>query len=157
MYILGIDPALVRLGWGIISQNGSQIKYINSGICTTKNDMPIYKRLSYISEHITKLIDTYKPSVVAMEETFINMNATSSIKLSYVRGAIMALIGKYDLPFYEYKPNLIKKTVVGVGHADKDQILYLMNIIVSGTPDSINSDEADALAIAYTCLVQNRF
>lgn len=157
MHVLGIDPALTKLGWGIISQNGSQIKYINSGVCITKNDAPIYKRLSHISEHITKIIDTYKPSIVAMEETFINMNATSSIKLSYVRGAIMALIGKYDLPFYEYKPNLIKKTVVGAGHADKDQVLYLMNIIISGTLDLKNSDEADALAVAYTCLVQNRF
>lgn len=157
MRILGIDPALTRLGWGVITQKGSQIHFVNSGVCITTTNTPIHKRLSDINAHISEVLDTYKPSIVAMEDTFINMNAVSSTKLNYVRGAIMSLIGKYDLPFYEYKPNLVKKTVVGTGHADKEQVAHLIKIIVSGTYDLNTSDEADALAVAYTCLVHNKF
>lgn len=153
MNILGIDPALTKLGWGVITQKGSQICFVDSGTYITKNDTPIHKRLANITDHITKILDTYKPSLVAMEDSFINMNAVSSTKLNYVRGAIMSLIGKYDLPFYEYKPNLVKKTVVGTGHADKEQIAHLIKIIISGNYQLSTLDEADALAVAYTCLV----
>jgi crossover junction endodeoxyribonuclease RuvC len=68
----------------------------------------------------------------------------------------MSLIGRFDKPYFEYKPNLIKKTVVGVGHAEKDQVTHMIKLIISGTPDLKNSDEADALAVAYTCSVFTR-
>ncbi len=153
MKILGIDPALASLGWGIIKLDSPKINYIASGAVKTKPSQLIHKRLSYIRSSIEHVIEVYKPDFIAMEETFINMNANSSLKLGYVRGAVMSLIGMYDTPYFEYKPNLIKKTVAGVGHAEKHQMAHMIQLIISGTPILKNLDEVDALAVAYTCSV----
>lgn len=153
MKILGIDPALTCLGWGLIKLNSPKINYVASGFVKTKPTELMHKRLSYIVDVIQNIIETYNPDLIAMEETFINKNATSSLKLGYVRGAVMSLIGKLDKPYFEYTPNLIKKTVVGVGHAEKHQMAHMIKLIISGTPDLQNLDEVDALAVAYTCSV----
>jgi crossover junction endodeoxyribonuclease RuvC len=153
MKILGIDPALTRLGWGVIQCDPPRVRYIGSGIVKTDSKDPMQKRLHTLSGSIEQIINLHRPDLVAMEETFINMNANSSLKLGYVRGALMSLIGKYDLPFFEYKPNAIKKAVVGVGHAEKDQVLHMIKIILTAAPHLEYFDEADALAVAYTCSV----
>jgi crossover junction endodeoxyribonuclease RuvC len=153
MRILGIDPALTCLGWGVIQLDGSKINYINSGTIKTKAATKMHLRLANIAENIEQIIDLYKPDAISLEETFVNMNAGSSLKLAYVRGALMAIIGKTDLPFYEYAPNKIKKTIVGAGHAEKEQLKHMVKIIISGNIGDISFDESDALAIAYTCLV----
>lgn len=154
MKILGIDPALTSLGWGVIKLEGSKTSYLASGVIKTDSTSLMHKRLSYIVEKVENLIELYKPDQVAMEETFVNMNAVSSSKLSYVRGAIMSLIGKYEsMPYFEYKPNLVKKTVVGVGHAEKHQLAHMIKLIISSTPPLKSLDEVDALAVAYTCSV----
>lgn len=150
MIILGIDPALASLGWGVISDDGTKLKYLASGLIKTKADELIQNRLAYIANSLEKIIDEYKPSLISMEETFINSNAVSSLKLGYVRGAIIALIGRRNINFSEFKPNLIKKTVVGVGHAEKAQIVHMIKILLPGSSNIKNFDEADALAIAYT-------
>lgn len=159
MVILGIDPALTKLGWGVVEFNNSQVNYIDSGIIKSDNKQQIYLRLSYINQQISSIIDKYAPSVVSMEETFININATSSLKLAYVRGVIMSVVGINNLPFYEYKPNHIKKTLAGSGHADKVQIRNMIPLVISGIDNSVikNFDENDALAIAYTCSVNFNF
>jgi crossover junction endodeoxyribonuclease RuvC len=157
MKILGIDPALASLGYGVIINQPPKITYLTSGTIITKPSQLMHKRLAIICEEIEGLIDLHKPDAIAMEETFINNNPTTSLKLGYVRGAIMALIGRYDIPFFEYKPNLIKKTVVGVGHAEKEQIIHMVKIILSGAHTTeLKSDAADALAVAYTCLVHSQ-
>lgn len=148
--ILGIDPALASLGWGVISDEGSKLKYVASGLVKTLASELIQNRLACITSSLEEIIDTHKPSLIAMEETFINSNAVSSLKLGYVRGAIMALIGRRNINFSEFKPNLIKKTVVGVGHAEKAQIVHMIKILLPGSSNIKNFDEADALAIAYT-------
>ncbi len=153
MKILGIDPALTLLGWGVIETFPPKINYIASGAIKTNSNNQLHKRLTHISNEIELIIEKHKPDLIAMEETFININAVSSLKLAFVRGAIMSLIGKYDKPYFEYKPNLIKKTIVGVGHANKDQVEHMVKLIISGTPELKTSDEADALATAYTCSV----
>lgn len=153
--ILGIDPALTKLGYGLIINEAPKIRYVASGVISTAASTPIHKRLYYISSEIEKLLDLYKPDKIAMEETFMNTNAASSLKLGYVRGALMSLFGGQDTPYFEYKPNLIKKTLVGVGHADKDQVIHMIKIVLSGAPEKLSSDEADALAVAYTCLVHS--
>lgn len=150
MIILGIDPALASLGWGVISDDGTKLKYLASGLIKTKADELIQNRLAYIANSLEKIINEYKPSLISMEETFVNSNAVSSLKLAYVRGAIMALIGRRNINFSEFKPNLIKKTVVGVGHAEKAQIVHMIKILLPGSSNIKNFDEADALAIAYT-------
>jgi crossover junction endodeoxyribonuclease RuvC len=153
MKILGIDPALTQLGWGVIECNLVKPQYIASGVIKTTTKYSIPYRLHLIFDSIEKIINLHKPDFLSMEETFINMNATSSLKLGYVRGVIMLLVGKYQLPFFEYKPTVIKKTVSCSGHADKKQVENMMKIILSEVPHLEYFDEADALAIAYTCLV----
>lgn len=153
MKILGIDPALSSLGWGVLSVYNSKIIYIDSATVTTKSVTPIHNRLWKIVNEIEKVIEIHKPQAISMEETFMNINANSSLKLGYVRGALMSVIGKSHLPFYEYKPNKVKKTIVGVGHADKEQVKHMIKIMISGIKGSISLDESDALAVAYTCLV----
>ncbi|NRB10331.1 MAG: crossover junction endodeoxyribonuclease RuvC [Rickettsiaceae bacterium] len=155
MKILGIDPALVSLGWGIITDEASKIKYIDSGLIKTSSEQQIHKRLAFIVSSIENIINLHQPDIFAMEETFVNKNANSSLKLGFARGAVMSLIGKHDLPFYEYKPNLIKKTVVGTGHAEKEQLQHMIQIILSGLKKQVSLDETDALAAAYTCYVLN--
>ncbi|MCP5369813.1 MAG: crossover junction endodeoxyribonuclease RuvC [Rickettsiaceae bacterium] len=151
MRILGIDPALTTLGWGIIEARSPRIGFISSGLIKTKTDKELYQRLSHITTGIRSVINQYQPEAVAMEITFLNNNAASSLKLAYVRGAIMTIIGELQLPYYEYSPNQIKKTLVGLGHAQKEQIKYMLKVILAGFNNSISLDEADALAAAYTC------
>ena len=153
MKILGIDPALTCLGWGIIKSNSPKIEYIDSGLVKTQSKDLMIDRLAFITSSIEGIIDLYKPDAIAMEETFINKNPISSLKLGYVRGAIMASIGKTKLPYSEFLPNKIKKTIVGAGHAEKAQVKHMVKMIISGINTDISYDEADALAIAYTCLV----
>ena len=150
MKILGIDPALNSLGWGLIEIKSPKIYYVNSGLLKTKSTEPMPQRLGFISSKLREIITIYQPDAVAMEITFLNNNAVSSLKLAYVRGAIMSIIGELNLPYNEYSPNQIKKTIVGSGHADKHQVKTMIQIVLSGKFEEISFDEADALAVAYT-------
>ena len=152
MVILGIDPSLTSMGWGVINSS-KPLQYLASGVIKTKSTELIQKRLAFISLELREIIKKYMPNIVAMEETFVNMNNASSLKLGYVRGAVMALIGECEIPFQEFKPNTVKKTVVGYGHSDKNQVLQMIQLLLPGTRHLSNFDEADALAVAYTCSV----
>ncbi len=153
MIILGIDPSLTCLGWGVIRKEKAAFKYLDSGTITTKPNEIMPYRLATIDNHLAQIISLYKPEKIALEETFVNNNAVSSLKLGFVRGAIMSLVGRCRIEFCEYKPNTIKKTVAGAGHAEKAQVLHMIKLLLLASPPlSISSyDEADALAIAYTC------
>ncbi len=153
MIILGIDPSLTCLGWGVIRIEKSGYKYLDSGTITTKASELMPDRLALIDSHLAQIITLYNPQKIALEETFVNSNAVSSLKLGYVRGAIMSLVGRHRIEFCEYKPNTVKKTVVGAGHAEKAQVLHMIKLLLLASPPlAISSyDEADALAIAYTC------
>ena len=109
--ILGIDPGLNKLGWGVLSKsNDGSVRYVASGVIATNTKNPIYLRLAYIQKEIAKITQEYSLSKICMEETFVNNNAVSSMKLCYVRGCVMALVGVLGKEFFEYKPNMIKKT-----------------------------------------------
>jgi crossover junction endodeoxyribonuclease RuvC len=149
LVILGIDPSLAGMGWGVIDI--APLKYLASGVIKTKSTEPMHKRLALITASLQKVIMQYQPVVVAMEETFVNMNSVSSLKLGYARGAVMSLIGGYDIAFQEFKPNVIKKSVVGYGHAEKNQVLQMIKLLLPGASTISNFDEADALAVAYVC------
>lgn len=151
MIILGIDPALVNVGWGVICYNNAQLKYVASGVINTNANIALHYRLAAIANKIEQVIVEYKPDIVALEETFINTNAISSLKLGYARGAIMSVIGKLDLEMREFKPNMIKKTITGRGHADKQQIVRMVKTLFPDIVHLTRFDEADALAIAYAC------
>ncbi|KKB96134.1 Crossover junction endodeoxyribonuclease RuvC [Candidatus Arcanobacter lacustris] len=153
MIIIGIDPSLLNTGWGIISSEGSRLVYIASGTIKTKNNQNIQYRLEDIHDRLSEIILQYKPNSAAMEESFVNKNPSSSLKLAHARGAIMLTMAKLKLDLTEYAPTLVKKTVVGVGRAEKSQIEAMVRILLPrSTPDSEHA--ADALAV---CICHSRY
>jgi len=155
MRILGIDPALTKLGYGIIEIKDNRINYVHSGLITTTPKETMPQRLAKISEDLSNIITVWQPAALAMEETFVNKNPTTSLKLAMVRGVIMALAGGLGFELYEFKPNAIKKALVGSGHAEKEQIKRMAELLITGVQKLNSFDEADALAVAYTYHVHN--
>lgn len=144
--ILGIDPGLQHTGWGAIQVYGNALRFIHCGtIHSSKGTLA--ERLLTLHQGITEVIDRYHPTTVAIEETFVNTNAKSSLLLGHARGALMLAASLAGLPVYEYAATLVKKTVVGVGRAEKNQVSMMVKQLLPGasfdTPDA-----ADALAVA---------
>jgi crossover junction endodeoxyribonuclease RuvC len=154
MIILGIDPGIDNVGYGIVKFNNySSIDYIASGLIKTHSDNFLHQRLGIIAQAIEEIITQFTPKAIGMEKVFINKNALSSMKLSHARGAIMSVIGKTNIYFEEVAPNTAKKILTGHGHADKNQVMYMITKIVSNIKNKITHDESDALAIAYALSV----
>ncbi len=147
MKILGIDPGLQKTGWGIVQSKGSALTFIASGTIRTQAQLPLYARLAIIDDGLGKAIALWKPDVAAVEETFMNDNAASALKLGQARGVAVLAPARAGLEVYEYAANLVKKSVVGTGHAAKEQVGLMIRTLLpkSGT---IPADEADALAVA---------
>jgi crossover junction endodeoxyribonuclease RuvC len=145
--ILGIDPGLVSTGYGLISLEGNRLSFIASGTITTSNAEPLPKRLCTIYNALDAVLLAHTPDEAAIEETFVNKNALSSLMLGHARGAAMLAVSLHNLPLMEYAATLVKKSVVGTGRAEKDQVLHMVKRIL---PDAQcnNSHEADALAVA---------
>ena len=154
MIIIGIDPGIQYTGWGVIRKRGSLsgTEYIASGRVATNNKFPLPERLAHIGEELERILDIYRPELAALEETFVNKNSLSSLKLAHARGAIMLTVARNKIPLQEFAPNKVKKTVVGSGHANKDQISYMIKLLMPQAKPQ-NADEADALAIAYCCMM----
>ncbi len=145
--ILGIDPGLSNTGWGLINVDGSRLSYISSGVVVTNPKDPIALRLQKIHQGLTKVLEIYKPEQAAIEEVFLNSNAASSLKLGHARGVAILAVALTGIDIQEYAARLVKKSVVGVGNASKEQIAamvkYLLPSASPATPDA-----ADALAVA---------
>lgn len=152
MRVIGIDPGLNNIGWAILEQISNSIVYIASGKLVTKSCETKSQRLGFISVEIEKIITEYGPLLAAVEETFINVNAQSSISLSQARGAILSSIGRLSIDLIELAPNKIKKTIVGNGRAEKEQVQKMLKLVIPKVTFN-SSDEADAIAIAYCALV----
>ncbi len=147
MIIIGIDPGLIKTGWGVINKVNNQIKYINSGTIFTDAKLPIGERLLNIYQNIDKLIKTYQPEHFSIEETFVNNNPVSSLKLGHARGVAILSASMNNIPVFEYSPNLIKKTLTGAGKAQKQQMVAMVKYIFPGI-EIKTEDEADSLCIA---------
>ena len=148
MKILGIDPGLTKTGWGLISSINNNLSFIDSGTIYTNPKQPIHERISYIHQNIMEMVAKYQPNHAAIEETFINTNPLSSLKLGHARGAIMLSLSlNQGLEIFEYSTTAVKKAVVGVGRADKNQVGAMIKYLL---PKSLakTEDEADALAVA---------
>lgn len=147
--IIGFDPGLRRTGWGIIESDGVRLVYIASGVITPPTDDDLAYRLSSLFEEATSVIQRFRPSEAAVEETFVNENPRSTLKLGQARGAVLLAPARLGLKVAEYTPNLIKKSVTGTGHAEKQQIQAMISFLL---PKAVfgSADEADALAIAIT-------
>jgi crossover junction endodeoxyribonuclease RuvC len=145
--ILGIDPGLRRTGWGIIESDGVRLVYVASGMIASDNDGLLAHRLCQLFQGLQAVIATHAPEDAAVEETFVNENAKATLKLGQARGIAMLAPAMKGLLVAEYTPNLIKKTVVGAGHADKRQVQMMVGMLLPKAKFH-SADEADALAIA---------
>jgi len=156
MKIIGIDPGLNNLGWAILEQNkNGTISYIRSGRICPKTTDHITVRLANLQTQISEIITQNTPDMAAIEEVFVNINPSSSMVLSFARGAILASLGLHNIRTLEFAPNTIKKTIVGNGKADKEQVMKMLKLVIPSVQFS-SKDEADAIAIAYTGLVSYR-
>ena len=145
--ILGVVPGLHKTGWGIIRAVGNRLSYITGGTIKTNPKHAGSDRLCVIYNGLSEILDTYKPTDVAVEEVYVNENARSSLKLGQARGVPLLVAGLAGLQCAEYTPAAVKKAIVGTGRADKNQIGYMVKMLLpTAKPDS--EDAADALAVA---------
>lgn len=145
--IMGIDPALRKCGWGVIEAEGSRLIFIASGVVMPPVDIPLAERLVALHRALGDLIDSFQPDEAAVEETFVNAGPRSALQLGQARGVVLMTPAAKGLPVGEYAANLIKKSVVGSGHADKTQIQMMVKTLLPQA-DFKSADAADALAIA---------
>jgi len=145
--IVGIDPGLRRTGWGIVESDGVRLSYVASGRVTSSSDDALAVRLLTLHGGLADVVRTHQPNEAAVEETFVNTNARATLKLGQARGIALLVPASFGLPVAEYAPNLVKKTVVGAGHAEKEQILAMLKVLLPRAKPT-SEDEADALAIA---------
>ncbi|MEL7543113.1 MAG: crossover junction endodeoxyribonuclease RuvC [Pseudomonadota bacterium] len=145
--ILGIDPGLRRTGWGVIEHAGARLSYIASGLATSDAALDLAQRLTQLHDELQEVVRFYTPDEASVEETFVNKNPRSTLKLGQARGIALLVPSLHRVPVHEYAPNLVKKTVIGSGHGDKAQIRAMLGYLLpKAKPGS--EDEADALAIA---------
>lgn len=158
MIILGIDPGLHKTGWGLIEAANNNLKYINCGVITTNPKDLIDNRLHLISVGLSRIVMEYSPKECAIEETFVNNNPSTSLKLGLVRGAIFLTIKLSDINVNQYAPKLVKKTIVGLGQASKDQVAAMLKFLLTNYQKTTSNDANDALAVAicHALYSQNR-
>jgi crossover junction endodeoxyribonuclease RuvC len=147
--IIGIDPGLRRTGWGVVDSDGVRLVYVASGHVTSDAGEDLAYRLRAIFEGLSSVIASFKPHEAAIEETFVNENARATLKLGQARGIALLVPAKAGVIVAEYAPNLVKKTIVGAGHAEKAQIRMMIGVLLPKA-DPQSEDAADALAIAVT-------
>jgi len=147
--ILGIDPGLRNTGWGLITQDGSKLSFIACGTIKSDEKTSLAERLKQLHDGLSEIVASYTPDEAAVEETFVNKDARATLKLGHARGIALLVPALAGLSVAEYAPNLVKKTIVGAGHADKDQIHMMVKVLLPKS-DAKTPDAADALAIAMT-------
>ncbi len=147
MRLLGLDPGLQRTGWGVIDVDGSRLIHVANGVINSDPTGGIDQRLMDLHAGVLETIEEYRPDAAAIEETFVNKNPESTLKLGLARGAIILAPALSGVPVTEYAPNRVKKSVVGAGHADKHQVQTMVKKLLPGVVFA-NADAADALAVA---------
>jgi crossover junction endodeoxyribonuclease RuvC len=145
--IMGIDPGLRRCGWGIIEAVDNRLAFVAAGTLTPPVEGPLSVRLAALAEGLAGVLDAYAPDEAAVEETFVNAGVRSALILGQARGVVLVTPALRGLPVAEYAANLVKKSVVGAGHADKNQIAIMVKTLLP-TAQMKGPDAADALAIA---------
>jgi crossover junction endodeoxyribonuclease RuvC len=145
--IIGLDPGLRNTGWGVIESEGSRLVYVADGAAHSDADSSLAERLLQLHEQIVSVLKEFTPDEAAIEETFVNKDARATLKLGQARGAVMLAPASLKIPVAEYAPNVIKKSVVGAGHAEKAQVKHMVRVLL---PKAVmkTADSVDALAIA---------
>jgi len=150
MRVLGIDPGLRNLGWGVIDVAGSRLTHVANGICHSapgQSGGDLAARLLSLHGQLTQVLQEYAPDAAAVETTFVNKDAVATLKLGQARGIALLVPAQFGITVGEYAPNAVKKTVVGVGHAAKAQVDHMVRVQLPGVVIA-GADAADALAIA---------
>jgi crossover junction endodeoxyribonuclease RuvC len=151
--IIGIDPGLVSTGWGIIEQRGSGLSFIDCGTITPKKDAALSERLLELHQDLMRILTLYKPTKSAIEETFSTANGASTLKLGQARGVLIVTLASFGLTVAEYASKTVKKSLVGTGAADKNQVSQMVGVLMPASRAALAAckhDAADALAIAIT-------
>ena len=145
--ILGLDPGLRRTGWGVITVDGARLTHVAHGVIAPKDSLPFAERLLVLFQAISEVVERHRPHEAAVEETFMNNNAASALKLGHARAMAMIVPARAGLPVAEYAATVVKKSVVGTGGADKGQVGFMIRRLLP-TAGETTADAADALAVA---------
>ncbi|MCA0434555.1 MAG: crossover junction endodeoxyribonuclease RuvC [Proteobacteria bacterium] len=145
--IIGLDPGLRNTGWGIIDAEGTRLIYVADGAVHSDADAPLADRLLQIHSQLMEVLRSFLPDEAAIEETFVNADARATLKLGQARGAVMLAPAALRVPVAEYAPNQVKKSVVGAGHAEKQQVKHMVKLLLPKASLK-TADSTDALAIA---------
>ena len=147
--IVGIDPGLRRTGWGVVESDGNRLIFIACGSVEPPDGLPLSGRLLAIHDGLSAVLRELAPAEAAVEQTFVNKDGVATLKLGQARGVAMLVPAMFGIQVAEYAPNQVKKSVVGAGHADKNQIAVMLKILLPKA-EPASADAADALAIAIT-------
>lgn len=147
MRLIGLDPGLRSTGWGIIDVSGNRLAHVADGAVRPDPKAPLASRLRTLHDGLMEILEQYEPDEAAVEETFVNKNASSTLKLGEARGVVLVVPALAGLAVAEYSANRVKKSVVGAGHANKDQVQHMVSRLLPGCTIS-GPDAADALAVA---------
>ncbi|WP_247878363.1 crossover junction endodeoxyribonuclease RuvC [Azospirillum sp. TSO22-1] len=145
--LLGLDPGLRHTGWGVIDVSGNRLTHVADGAVHSRDDSPLAERLCQLHDALTAVLERYRPDEAAVEETFVNTNAVSTLKLGQARAVSLLVPAQAGLPVAEYTNNMVKKAVVGAGRADKVQVQMMVKVLLPGCAIA-TADAADALAVA---------
>ena len=145
--ILGVDPGLRRTGWGVVGVTGNALAFIGAGTIRAPLDGELAHRLRVLHEGLTAILVAHRPDEAAVEQTFVNRDASATLKLGQARGIALLVPAQAGLTVAEYAPNAVKKTIVGVGHAEKAQIRAMVRVLLPRA-EFDGEDSADALAVA---------
>ena len=147
MRLIGIDPGLRHTGWGIIDAEGNRLRHVADGTIRPDPGQDMAPRLRHLHDGLAAVLAEFRPGEAAVEETFVNANPDSTLKLGQARGVALLAPALLGIPVFEYAPNRIKKAVVGAGHAAKAQVQFMVARLLPGCVAS-GADAADALAVA---------
>ena len=147
MMIIGIDPGLRHTGWGIIESHGNRLAHVAHGVISPQTDEEMAERLVVIFDGLSAVMEEFTPDSAAVESTFVNKNAASTLKLGQARAIALLVPARSGIKVSEYAPNLVKKALTGSGHAGKEQIAVMVGHLLPGANPQ-KADAADALAIA---------
>ncbi len=147
MRVIGLDPGLRRTGWGVIDSEGTRLRHVANGVVETDGDLDLARRLVQLDEGLREVLLAHRPEEAAVEASLVNKNAGSTLKLGVARGVVLLTPAKHGLPVAEYLPMIVKKAVVGTGHAGKEQVQTMVAHLLPGCAIA-NPDAADALAVA---------
>ncbi|ADV65730.1 crossover junction endodeoxyribonuclease RuvC [Deinococcus maricopensis] len=154
MIVLGIDPGLANLGIGVVDGDARKARHLHSVCLFTASAWELPRRLRYLHEEVSRLIEVFEPEAVAIEEQYLRKQADVAFKVGQAFGVVQLACAQADIPIYTYGPMQVKQTIVGTGRADKEQVIYMVKATL-GIRDIMNDHAADALALAMTHLAHS--